>query len=212
MELAASAAELGLWVWEIESDAIWATDKTRALLGFGEDEPLDFRSLRAKRFTRRTATLCRRPWQSRSRTVATIRSEYRIARNGGTLRWISARGRVEFDASGRPVRMRGVSIDVTERKQAEVELRQNREELAHVGRVALMGELAASLAHELNQPLTGIVTNAQVGQRFIGPRKVGFRGVPRDFAGYRRRRKTCRRNHSQHAQHGQEGRTSVGTS
>ena len=48
MELAASAAELGLWVWEITSDAIWATDKTRALLGFDKDEPLDF-----GRFSRR---------------------------------------------------------------------------------------------------------------------------------------------------------------
>ena len=42
MELAASAAELGLWVWEIDRDAIWATDKTRALFGFSKDEPLDF--------------------------------------------------------------------------------------------------------------------------------------------------------------------------
>ncbi len=42
MELAANAAELGLWVWEIERDAIWATDKARALFDFGEDDPLDF--------------------------------------------------------------------------------------------------------------------------------------------------------------------------
>jgi len=81
--------------------------------------------------------------------------------------------------------MRGVSIDITERKQAEVELRQNREELAHVGRVALMGELAASLAHELNQPLTGIVTNARVGLRSLDRGRwdsAGFREILQDIA------------------------------
>lgn len=81
--------------------------------------------------------------------------------------------------------MRGVSIDITERKQAEVELRQNREELAHVGRVALMGELAASLAHELNQPLTGIVTNARVGLRSLDRGRwdsPGFREILQDIA------------------------------
>ena len=64
-------------------------------------------------------------------------------------------------------------------------MRQNREELAHVGRVALMGELAASLAHELNQPLTGIVTNAQVGQRLLDQRKwdaAEFREILQDIA------------------------------
>jgi PAS domain S-box-containing protein len=166
MELAVSAAELGLWVWEIERDAIWVTDKTRALFGFGKDEPLSFASFirwlhpedrESVRAAVATALENRRDY----------RSEYRILKHNSPPRWISARGRVEFNGSGRPVRMRGVSIDVTERKQAEAELRQNREELAHVGRVELMGELAASLAHELNQPLTGIVTNSQVGLRSL---------------------------------------------
>ena len=58
-------------------------------------------------------------------------------------------------------------VDITERKQAEAEARKHREELAHLSRVTIMGELAASLAHELNQPLTGIVNNASAGRRFI---------------------------------------------
>jgi hypothetical protein len=61
-------------------------------------------------------------------------SEFRILQSNLPSRWISARGRVEFNGSGLPVRMCGVSIDITERKQAETELRQNREELAHVNR------------------------------------------------------------------------------
>jgi two-component system sensor kinase FixL len=58
-------------------------------------------------------------------------------------------------------------VDITERKRAESELQRNREELAHVTRVSTMGELAASLAHELNQPLTAILSNAQAAQRFL---------------------------------------------
>ena len=57
--------------------------------------------------------------------------------------------------------------DVTERKRAELDAQRSRQELAHVTRVSTMGELTASLAHELNQPLTGILTNAQAARRFL---------------------------------------------
>jgi len=58
-------------------------------------------------------------------------------------------------------------VDVSARKQAEAEARRHREELAHLSRVAIMGEMAGSLAHELNQPLTGIVNNGSAARRFI---------------------------------------------
>jgi len=60
-----------------------------------------------------------------------------------------------------------VIVDITERKQAEAKARKHNEELAHLSRVAIMGEMAGALAHELNQPLTGIVNNASAGRRFI---------------------------------------------
>src|SRR6516165_1916140 len=60
-----------------------------------------------------------------------------------------------------------VIVDITERKQAEAKARKHREELAHLSRVAIMGEMAGALAHELNQPLTGIVNNASAARRFI---------------------------------------------
>src|SRR5262245_30527781 len=57
--------------------------------------------------------------------------------------------------------------EVTERKRAELEAQRSRQELAHFTRVSTMGELTASLAHELNQPLTGILTNAQAARRLL---------------------------------------------
>ena len=58
-------------------------------------------------------------------------------------------------------------VDVTDRKHAEQEARQIRDELAHAGRIATMGEMAAALAHELNQPLAAILSNAQAATRFL---------------------------------------------
>jgi signal transduction histidine kinase len=57
--------------------------------------------------------------------------------------------------------------DVTERKRVEMEAQRSRQELSHFTRVSTMGELAASMAHELSQPLTGILTNAQAARRFL---------------------------------------------
>ena len=57
--------------------------------------------------------------------------------------------------------------DITRRKQAELELEQQRDQLTHLSRVATLGELSSTLAHELNQPLTAILSNAQAAQRFL---------------------------------------------
>jgi two-component system sensor kinase FixL len=58
-------------------------------------------------------------------------------------------------------------VDISARKRAEAEARQYRDELAHISRAETLGEMAASLAHELNQPLTGIMNNASAGRRFM---------------------------------------------
>ncbi len=58
-------------------------------------------------------------------------------------------------------------IEITERRRAEIEAQRSRQVLAHVGRVSTMGELTASLAHQLNQPLTGILSNAQAARRLL---------------------------------------------
>jgi PAS domain S-box-containing protein len=68
---------------------------------------------------------------------------------------------------GTPYAVCGVSTDITERKRAESELQHHRRTLTHVARVFTLGELSASLAHELNQPLTAILSNAQAGLRFL---------------------------------------------
>jgi C4-dicarboxylate-specific signal transduction histidine kinase len=83
------------------------------------------------------------------------------------VRWIASRGRVELDRESKPILVRGVSVDITKRKQAEQDMRERQRELEHLSRATLLGELGGSLAHELNQPLTAMVNNAAAGRRFI---------------------------------------------
>ena len=93
--------------------------------------------------------------------------EERITDARGGVRLLQTVKRPIIEKDGRARQVLGAATDITRRKQAEVELRQQRDELAHVTRVSTMGELAASLAHELNQPLTAILSNAQAAQRFL---------------------------------------------
>jgi C4-dicarboxylate-specific signal transduction histidine kinase len=71
------------------------------------------------------------------------------------------------NAAGRIHLIVGVCIDVTEQKEAEAAVRRSLDEIAHLNRVGAMGELTASLAHELNQPLASILSNAQAASRFL---------------------------------------------
>jgi PAS domain S-box-containing protein len=93
--------------------------------------------------------------------------ECRLRRNDGQYRWISSHGVPRYDAENNFMGYIGSCVDVTERKEAEAEAQRSRQELAHVSRVSTLGELAGSLAHELNQPLTAIVSNAQAAQRYM---------------------------------------------
>ncbi len=97
--------------------------------------------------------------------------EYRLRRKDGEYRWLLDIGTPRFE-SGVFLGYIGSCIDITERRQAELDHQVQSTELARVGRVALMGELAASLAHEVNNPLGAMVTNASAGQRLIEHGKI----------------------------------------
>jgi two-component system, LuxR family, sensor kinase FixL len=309
MALAASAAELAMWMWDIPRDEVWITDKGRALFGFAQSDKINFdRFLDVVHPEDRNTV--RRARGNAVDGAGEYESEYRVVLPGGQARWIVGRGRVEFSC-GKPVRMRGVSfditrrkqaeehfellveaspnamllmntegkinlanaqveavfgytrqelvghsvemliperfrsqhpsyrnsyfsdpkaramgagrelygrrkddgevpieigltpirtseglfvlasiIDITERKQAEMEAARQRNELAHHSRVMLLGELSGSLAHELNQPLGAIVTNAGAALRSLERDKMTpekFREVLEDIVADGRR-------------------------
>jgi C4-dicarboxylate-specific signal transduction histidine kinase len=93
--------------------------------------------------------------------------EVRILLPGGTVKYILTVGHPVLNAAGDVVQFVGSSMDITERKRAEEALRQAQADLAHIARVTTMGELTASLAHEVNQPIAAAVTNANTCLRWL---------------------------------------------
>ena len=96
--------------------------------------------------------------------------DFRIVLPGGAIKYVRSTGHPIRNISGDLLEYVGTSIDVTERKQADEErerLRQVQADLAHLSRVTTMGELTASLAHEIRQPISAAVTNAKTCLRWL---------------------------------------------
>ncbi|MFT4253955.1 MAG: PAS domain-containing protein, partial [Caulobacter sp.] len=94
-------------------------------------------------------------------------AELRLRRADGTYRWFLIRACPFFDGDGNLTQWFGVNVDIENRKRAEEDLRQSQNELAHATRMTTMGELAVSIAHEVNQPLMAVVTNAGACLRWL---------------------------------------------
>ena len=124
MGLAASAANLALWCWNLPEDDIWITKEGRALFGFTETERINF-----DRFLSTIES------EDRDRIETLIRgslisggefeSEYPIVRPSGGKRWVAGYGRVEIDERGEAVCVRGMTRSITKRKRAEEALRES---------------------------------------------------------------------------------------
>ena len=162
MSMAVDGAQLALWDWELATDSVWMTDEGRRRFGFEPDEPVRFSNLAGRvhpddRAARAQAI------QHALQTSGSYEAEYRIILPDGSARWIAGRGRVSI-AKDAPPRMLGVSMDITRQKQASAEAQLQREELAHLSRVATLSAFSGSLAHELSQPLSSILANAHAGR------------------------------------------------
>src|SRR5262245_5409724 len=166
MRVATEAVNLGIWEWDLSKDEIWATNARRALLGLPASGTITLEDF-ISRLHPDDRDGVRRTMDDAIHNGEDFDSEYRLILPDGIVRWMSTRGSVHFDDSRKPARLLGISIDITERKQAELDAQQDRAELSHLSRVALIGEMSASITHELNQPLAGILSNAAAGQRFI---------------------------------------------
>ena len=287
MSLAAAAAGLIVWTWDIPRDEVWLSDRDRALLGFSRNEKLNAERVRSIVHPEDRQFVCDLVRKSLV-TDKELEAEYRLLLPNGKVRWVTRRGRIELDTDGQPTWERGVLIDITEQKQAqelfqlateaspsgiilvndrghivlvnshveklfgyhrnelvgkfvdvlvpkrfltqhssyrakflaapetramgagrelfarrkdgsefpveiglnpiqtprgvvvlanivdisarlatEEEARRSREQVELLGRVSLLGEMTASLAHELNQPLTAIVNNATAAMHYI---------------------------------------------
>jgi PAS domain S-box-containing protein len=166
LTLAATAGDLGLWLWDLQTNALWATERAKKMFGFAPESELTYEMFYGRVHPEDRPAVDAGIAGAIS-GKANYETQYRICLPDGAEKWIASRGEVAFEDGGQPVSVTGVVSDVTERHVNAMELSRNRQELAHVARVSTMGELAASLAHELNQPLGAILANAEAAELFL---------------------------------------------
>jgi PAS domain S-box-containing protein len=166
ISLAAESADLAFWVLYPGQNTVWMSEKGRAMFGFTPDEPLTRESFISRIHPDERAAVEAAFAQARA-SEQTFEIDHRIVLPDGKTRWVITRGRSLWDEHGNVLEKICVTIELSAQKQSDLQLQIQREELAHLSRVALMGEMTASVAHELNQPLTAIANNAAAARRFF---------------------------------------------
>lgn len=158
MSFTAASVSVGLWQFDRTTNEVWATDHCRVMFGLSS----------GTRLTRTTILEAIHP-EDRSMATAAIQqassgpsvTDVRVVHSDGQLRWVSLRARSRLDHHGASNRFGGIFVDITEQKAAESEAELQRQEVTHLMRVSVLGELSGAIAHEVNQPLTAILSNAQ---------------------------------------------------
>ena len=154
LDAALEAGSVATWTWDIPNDLLYGDRKLATLFGLprsdGSGEALTnyLRSIHPEDVHAVTVAL--------QRAVAAgepYEADYRVVQADGSIRWVTARGQAEHDSTGRPVRMPGVLVDITERKLLEEALRDADRR---------KDEFLATLAHELRNPLAPISTALEI--------------------------------------------------
>lgn len=160
MTFTAASANVGLWQFNRATDELWATDHCRAMFGLASDAPLTRDSFLAalNPDDRRAALSALRGMFGSSQPAM---ADIRAIHPDGRERWIRVRARAHPDRDGSSNQLSGIFVDISDQKAAESEADLQRQEVTHLMRVSVLGELSGAIAHEVNQPLTAILSNAQ---------------------------------------------------
>ena len=118
MAMATEAANLGVWVRDLTRNTILASDRWRVLFGFTPAERLDLEKF-LQRLHPDDREIFRQAVAKATNGDGRYEAEFRVMLPDGGMRWVISRGQVEFNSGGKAVRVRGVSVDITERKRTE---------------------------------------------------------------------------------------------
>lgn len=166
MTFAAASANAGLWQFDPATRELWTTEHCRHMFGFASDAAITSETILAAIHPddRGIAVGMLRRVGSESRTAV---ADIRIVRPDGEERWIRIRARLPSDEREDTTQISGIFVDITEQKRAEIDAACQRQEVAHLMRVSVLGELSGAIAHEVNQPLTAILSHAQAAQYLL---------------------------------------------
>jgi signal transduction histidine kinase/ABC-type uncharacterized transport system substrate-binding protein len=163
MTFTASSANVGMWQFNRETGEVWSTEHCRTMLGLPRDTEL----------TRESFLAAVHP-DDRDTVIAAMRSaeapqsfDARIVLPTAEVRWYRIRSVPTPDAEGAPGKLAGIIVDITGQKVAEADAALQRQQVMHLMRVSMLGELSGAIAHEVNQPLTAIMSNAQAALHLL---------------------------------------------
>lgn len=187
MTFTAASVNVALWQFDRETNELWATEHSRTLFGLGEDVPLTRDAFLAAIHPEDRGVAINS--LSKTSSAQSAVADVRVDRDG-EQRWIRIRARSQADPDGNASQLSGIFIDITDQKTAELEAALQRQEVAHLMRVSLLGELSGAIAHEINQPLTAIQSNAETGLDLLAassPDLAELRDVLQDIVDDNRR-------------------------
>lgn len=161
----ADAAPVMIWTSGPDKASTWCNQRLLDFIGHEGEQASDFRwrqNIHPNDFDGAI-----RIYESSFDDRRSFAKEFRIKRYDGAYRWVLDCGLPLYGARNEFLGYIGSWIDITERRDAELERQRHREELAHVSRVQMMGEFTVSVAHELKQPLGAILSNAGAAELFL---------------------------------------------
>jgi signal transduction histidine kinase len=128
LNLAADSADLGLWDWDLSKDEIWVTPTRRSQLGLPVSGKITFEDI-ISRWHADDRDKVRQALRDAIENGKDYDAEFRQVLADGSMRWVATRGRVQVNKQGNPIRLLGVSMDITARKEAELQAQKHRDEL-----------------------------------------------------------------------------------
>ncbi len=174
MDLAADAAQLGSWLWDISNRSVWATEKFREMLGFSSVESITYDGILARVYENdRDAvdSAVQRTLKERVR----LDIECRLMLPNGTTRWIAATGRANLTSANVPSQLLGVVIDITERHRVEVEAREVSSKL-----ITAQEDERKRIARDLHDDLNQRLALLSIEMELFGADSKDARGLARD--------------------------------
>ena len=160
--------QTGSWAWRVAGgDALHLSEEWYRIYGFDPEEGLSAWEKRVQRIHPEDRAKWQRAIDRAIGEKSDYEVEFRILLPDGTVKYVHTVGHPVLNASGDLVQFVGSSMDISASKRAEEALRQAQTDIAYVSRLTTMGELTASLAHEVNQPITAASTNANACLRWL---------------------------------------------
>jgi PAS domain S-box-containing protein len=170
-EQASIAGGVGVWEWDVSTREVFVDPSLKRMLGYGDHEIGNHVDDWVRLVHPEDAPLVN-AWLQEvvEGTRPTYEVEHRMLHRDGSVRWFLVRGSPTVK-HGRVMRVAGTTTDITDRKMSQRALEQTEAELTRVARLTALGEFAASIAHEIRQPLSAIAMNTKACLRWLGEAK-----------------------------------------